>query len=131
VNRSGYHDDIDDQDLNLYRGRVARTMKGKRSQEFLRELADAMDAMPEKILIANELVDSVGDCCTIGVVCKSRGIEVAEVDPMDPDAVGKLVDISRTLAAEIEFENDDGSFHGEDPAKRWVRMRKWVADQID
>lgn len=131
MSRSGYVDDFDeDWQLNLYRGTVERAIKGKRGQAFLRELAEAMDAMPEKILISDTLIDEDGDCCAIGVVCKSRGLDVSKVDPEDPDAVGKLVGISRTMAAEIEFENDDDFWvsggRNETPEQRWIRMRKWV-----
>ncbi len=38
-----------------------------------------MDAMPEKVLIKDELIDEDGNCCTIGVVCKLRGVPVEGV----------------------------------------------------
>lgn len=124
MNRSGYVDDLDILDLGRWRGQVTSAIRGKRGQAFLRELAAAMDAMPEKVLIADELINEDGDCCTIGVVCKARGIDVSRVDPEDPEAVGDLVGIARQMAAEIEFENDD--FSSETPERRWERMRKWV-----
>ena len=126
MSRHGYVDDCCDFEMNLYRGRVARTIKGRRGQSFLRELAAAMDSMPEKILIAEELINSDGDCCAIGVVCKSRGLDVAGVDPQAPEQVAGIVDISETMAREIEFENDDGSYYDETPEQRWHRMRAWV-----
>lgn len=127
MSRSGYVDDLDQQTLNLYRGTVARSIRGKRGQAFLRELADAMDAMPEKVLIAEELINAEGDCCTIGVLCKSRGLDVGKIDYSDPESVGDAVGIARCLAAEIEFENDgDFWFSNETPEQRWERMRRWV-----
>ena len=133
MSRSGYSDDCEGHDLNLYRGRVNRTLRGKRGQSFLRELATAMDAMPEKVLIANDLIDTEGGCCAIGVVCKSRGIDacdIAAVDPDDPDRVAALVDISPTMAAEIEFMNDEWGRWDETPAARWQRMRKWLEELL-
>ena len=131
MSRSGYVDDLEDYILNLYRGRVARTIKGKRGQAFLRELATAMDAMPEKVLIADDLINEDGDCCAIGVVCKSRGINVSIVDPHQADEVGAAVDISPTMAAEIEYENDEGWYgKPETPEERWQRMRRWVGRHI-
>lgn len=125
MSRHGYSDELDVLDLGRWRGQVCSAIRGKRGQEFLRELADAMDAMPEKWLIVGELIDSDGDCCTIGVVCKSRGIDVSKVDPDEPEQVGAIVNIARQMAAEIEYENDDGGWN-ETPEKRWQRMRRWV-----
>lgn len=82
MSRSGYSEDGDCDFPELYRGRVARAIKGKRGQAFLRELAAAMDAMPEKRLIAGELVEG-GECCTMGVICKARGLDVEGVNPED------------------------------------------------
>ena len=130
MSRSGYTDDCEN--LELYRATVERSIKGRRGQAFLRELATAMDAMPDKVLIRNELIDAEGDCCTIGVVCKARELDVSAVDHEDPQAVGDLVGIARSMAAEIEFENDD-DWHlakAETPEQRWIRMRKWVDDHL-
>lgn len=125
MNRSQYSDDVnDDLQFGRWRGQVASAIRGKRGQAFLRELADAMDGMAEKVLIAEELIDENGDCCTIGVVCKARGLDVTTVDIEDPEAVGALVGIAHQLAAEIEYLNDD--WKRESPEARWVRMRKWV-----
>ena len=115
--------------IELYRGTVERSINGKRGQAFLRELAAAMDAMPEKLLIARQLIDRDGDCCAIGVICKSRGLDVGPVDYNCPTAVGDLVGISHSMAAEIEHENDD-YFGGETCEQRWQRMRRWVARSL-
>lgn len=130
MNRSNYTDDcdMDPLDLGRWRAQVASAIRGRRGQDFLRELAAAMDAMPEKVLIANELIDEEGDCCTIGVVCKARGIDVSAIDIECPDGVGEAVGISHQLVAEIEFLNDYRP--NEDPKSRWTRMRKWVESKI-
>lgn len=127
MSRSGYVDDMDDiLELGRYRGQVKSAIRGKRGQAFLRELADAMDAMSEKILITGELINAEGDCCVIGVVCKSRGLDVSDVDVEEPEQVGELVGIACQMAAEIEYENDEGSWLSETPQQRWKRMRRWV-----
>lgn len=132
MSRSGYTDDCDDPlQLGRWRAQVKSAIRGKRGQAFLSELADAMDAMPEKVLIANELINEEGDCCTIGVVCKSRGIDVSKIDHEEPEQVGAAVGIARQLAAEIEYENDEGWYgRAESPEDRWKRMRNWVGRQI-
>ena len=132
MSRSGYVDDCEDPlVLGRWRAQVRSAMRGKRGQAFLRELADAMDAMPEKILIANELINEDGDCCAIGVVCKARGIDVSKIDHEDPKHVGNAVGIARQLAAEIEYENDEGWYGSETPEARWVRMRKLIEEWIN
>lgn len=144
MSRSGYVDDTDDAlALGRWRAQVKSAIRGKRGQAFLRELAAAMDAMPQKALIKNELIDQDGDCCTIGVVCKLRGVPVEGVDYDDPESVGNLVGIAKQMAAEIEYENDEcGDRYervpgmqawkhvDETPEERWQRMRKWVESQI-
>lgn len=84
MSRSGYTDDDCDNTLNLYRGTVQRAIRGKRGQAFLRELAAAMDSMPVKELIANELVAPNGQVCAIGAVCQARGLDVSKLDYNDP-----------------------------------------------
>lgn len=130
MSRSGYIDDCSDTlQLGRWHAQVASAIRGRRGQAFLRELANAMDAMPEKSLISGQLVTSDGDCCTMGVICKARNIDVTEVDENDPEEVGKLVGIARQLAAEIAYENDEG-WRGELPEHRWTRMREWVASKL-
>lgn len=129
MSRSNYSDDCDSNYIYLYRGMVERAIKGKRSQQFLKELAAALDAMPIKRLIADELVTSTGEVCAIGAVCKARGLDTKGIDVYDPQTVGKLVGISKSVAAEIEYENDEISC-SQTPEDRWTRMRKWVGEQI-
>lgn len=130
MSRSGYSEDYDDDyGPNPWNAIVANSIKGKRGQAFLRELADAMDAMPVKELITGELVTPAGECCTIGVVCKARGIDVSNIEINDPEEVGNAVGISRQMAAEIEFWNDEGYEYLTD-AQRWVNMREWVRKNI-
>lgn len=129
MSRSGYVEDCGSNYIFLYRGMVERAIRGRRSQAFLRELAKDLDAMPEKRLIKDELVSDIGECCTIGAYCKARRIDTKKVDATDADAVGALVDIPLSVAAEIEYENDEHSGN-ETPEERWVRMRKWVEDSL-
>lgn len=131
MSRSGYSEDLDQRDLAMWRGQVSSAIRGKRGQAFLKELAAAMDAMPEKILIANELIGEDGDCCTIGVVCKARHVDVSQIDYEVPEQVGAAVGIAKQMAAEIEWMNDEYGSWDESPAERWARMRKWVESKIN
>ncbi len=133
MSRSGYTDDLSQHTLNLYRASVRRSIFGKRGQAFLRDLIAALDAMPEKRLIQGELVSHNGECCAIGAVCKSRGIDTTNVDIDDAENVGNLVNIARPMAAEIEYENDECGHDWptpETPEQRWTRMRKWAQDRL-
>ncbi len=135
MSRSGYNDDYDESFPNasaLFHANTERSIRGKKGQLFLQELATALDAMPEKELITGELVTPEGACCTMGVICKARGLDVSKIDYTDQELVGHTLGISSNMAREIAFENDD-DFHyvrNETPAARWVRMRKWVADKL-
>ncbi len=128
MSRSGYSDEGDY--YELYRANVERTIASKKGQTFLKELAQLMDAMPEKKLIANELINEKGECCTIGVFCKAKNIDVTGIDVGDGDEVGRAVGITGMLAREIEYMNDEYVWKVETPEQRWERMRKWVDKNI-
>lgn len=145
MSRSGYTDD--GENVGLWRGAVDRAMGGYRGQYFLRKLRDALDAMPTKRLITDEIANGAGDVCALGAVdpaCKA--------DPDDREAVGQHFGIAPAMAAEIVYINDerfDGEYvtaegpsrflyHGRPrdvwrpftPEERWALMRAWVEKQI-
>lgn len=135
MSRSGYSEDYDETFPNagfLYQSNVDRSLKGARGQAFLREMADALDAMPEKRLIAEEL-ERDGAVCAIGSVGAKRGIDMSKLNPDDPKSVGKTFGISEAMAREVVYQNDE-DFRSwtkpETPEQRWSRMRAWVASQI-
>lgn len=129
MSRSGYSDDCENWSLICWRGAVTSAIKGKRGQAFLLELRDAMDAMPEKRLVA-DVLEADGQFCTIGVLGAKRGINMEGLDPDDREDVAKAFGIAPALAAEIVFMNDEGSWNAETPEERWVRMREWVESNI-
>jgi hypothetical protein len=140
MSRSGYIDD--GENPWLYRGSVARAIMGKRGQAFLRELVDALDALPTKRLIAHELIEDPPafvppefarpQVCAIGAVGLKRGVEMAAIDPRDHDTLGDKFNIASILVAEIEFENDEAFYYPdrETPENRWQRMRDWAQRQL-
>ena len=128
MSRSGYSDDYDNEwALIRWRGAVASAIRGKRGQSFLREMRAALDALPEKRLIAEELEES-GEVCAIGSVGKARGVDMREVNPYDRESVAGLFGVSPALAAEIADTNDN--WYNETPEHRFVRVRAWVASHI-
>ncbi len=133
MSRSGYNDDgwesKEDQWAYIcYRGALTSAIRGKNGQAFLKELLNALDAMPEKKLIAGELEEE-GSFCALGIVGKNRGIKLDEIDPYDIDNVAKQFGINEKLAREIMYENDEGAWD-ESPETRWRSVRSWVSDNI-
>ena len=125
MSRHGYSDDPDPLDLGRWRGRVASAIRGRRGQRLLRDLLAALDAMPEKRLIAHEL-EQDGEVCALGACARLRGIDVSDIDPEDSGRVAAVFDIAEPLAREIVWENDE-DWTDKTPEARWARMRKWVA----
>jgi hypothetical protein len=129
MSRAGYSDSLDRWDLIKWRGQVASAIRGKRGQTLLRALRDSLDAMPEKALITGDLINVDGEVCVLGCLAKSRGMNVDEIDPDDPESVARAFDIAPQLAREIVYENDECGWN-ETPENRWKRMRAWVEKQI-
>lgn len=130
MSRSGYSDDCGGWELDLWRGAVTSAIKGKRGQLLLNDMAKALDAMPNKRLIANALMTKNGDVCALGAVAKFKAIDVSGIDPEDRESVASKFNIAEALAAEIAFENDEASYRIETPEERWVRVRKWVDENL-
>lgn len=123
MSRAGYSDDIDQWALIRWRGQVASAIRGKRGQAFLLDLIAALDALPEKTLIAHDL-EQGENVCAIGSVGRLRGIDMAKLNPEDHDILSKTFGIAEPLVREIEFENDEGYY---DSGKaRWQAMRDWA-----
>lgn len=130
MSRSGYSEGCDDNlSMGRWRGRVASSIRGKRGQAFLRDLLDALDAMPEKRLIQNELRKD-GEMCTLGVLGAKRGINLEDIDPEDYEIIAAEFGIAAPLAQEIMYENDE-YWNRASAEKRWTYMRSWVKDHIN
>jgi len=143
MSRSGYTEDFGYDEpgrCNLYRGSVARALRGKRGQAMLQELSEALDSMPKKRLADRSFQRSDGDVCTLGCLLRSRGVDTSELDAAVGHDEGDVsqeaaesLNIARCMAAEVMFENDDPFGYRvieETPEERWIRMRAWVESQI-
>lgn len=120
MSRSGYSDDCEQWSLIRWRGAVASSIRGKRGQAFLREMLAALDAMPDKRLIKDELAEpghiDLGHwglhegpplVCALGSVGVARGLDMSEIDPEDRESVASAFGIPHALACEIMYENDE------------------------
>lgn len=128
MSRSGYSDDYDRRDVAMWRGQVASAIRGKRGQAFLRELIAALDAMPDKKLITNELKMGA-QVCALGAVGVRRGISMDDLDPGDHSTLAGVFGIAHQLVQEIEWENDEARYD-KTPEDRWKRMRDWAERQL-
>jgi hypothetical protein len=127
MSRSNYSDDYEDQwALICWRGAVESALRGRRGQAALKDLLTALDAMPQKALIAHDL-ERDGAYCALGVLGQARGLAMHTVDPEEPGAVATLFHLSRAFVQEIAYLNDEGNWDTETPAQRWRRMRKTIA----
>lgn len=145
MSRSNYSDDWGDDNpglLAMYRGQVASATRGKRGQALLKDILIAMNGMPVKRLITQEL-EQEGAVCAIGAAGKLRGVDMSGLDPEDVESVASRFNVADCLAREIVYENDecdmtrefewtDGKrrWRRETPEERFDRMRKWVRAQI-
>lgn len=131
MSRSGYSDDCDGWGLIMWRGAVNSAIKGKRGQAFLREMLEALDALPQKRLISGELKDGEGSVCALGSVGLRRGLDMDPIDITDREQVAESFGIAEAMAAEIMFVNDDEfSYWNVTPEKRYERVRAWVVEHL-
>lgn len=132
MSRSGYvdYDDCDQWAMIRWQGAVKSAIRGRRGQAFFRELLDALDALPGKRLIKDDLQDESGEVCSLGAVAVARGLDTSYMDSEDHDDMAETFDVARALIKEIEWQNDEGNYCFETPEQRWTRVRAWVARQI-
>lgn len=139
MSRSGLVEDWDCDDNwrhVRWRGAVASAIRGKRGQDFLRELIAALDAMPIKELCSGDLQREDGQVCAIGCVAKARGIDTKTWGDVygDADRVGENMGIAHAMAAEVIWANDEcvwGNLpENERNAKRWQSVRDWAVAHL-
>jgi hypothetical protein len=121
-------DGCENWDLVRWRGAVASAIRGGRGQQLLREMAAALDAMPRKRLIAEEL-EANGEVCALGCVGRSRGMDMSRLDPYEPADIAKAFGVAPALAQEITYINDDWG-QGHTPEERWQIVRRWVTEKL-
>jgi hypothetical protein len=152
MSRSGYIDDGDQREVAMWRGWVESAFRSYAGRAFLREMIEALDAMPVKELIAEAIVEGDGGVCALGSVARRRGeMTIAELplDPTDSAAVAAAFRLSEYIVRETAYENDEvrpqmqpiygplkpglpAYFRPEEtPAQRWQRMRAWAQDRLD
>ena len=131
MNRSSYTEDPEyNWQYICWRGAVNSAIKGKRGQAFLKELLEALDALPEKKLIAEELVTPTGEVCAMGAVMVKRGIDASQFDTYNSEKIAQTMGIADALVREIEFINDEACWQEITPEKRFEIVRGWAANHL-
>ena len=121
---------------------VANATKGKRGQAFLRELRKALLAMPDKRLIAGDMITPTGEVCALGqfavykgkaaelrqsFIFQNEGEEYTEEEDLSESAnwVAYRFNVPTCLAFDVAYANDE-EFHYDTPEARWRLMLQWI-----
>lgn len=151
-------DDYDPQFANewdLWEANWLRHLRGANGQEVLRDLRDALLALPERKLIEGRLADEQGCVCTVGALALYRRTLSGErpEDVLDelrnlikPDerwgdidayeaeertvACGVGLGLKRMMAMALAGKNDDWYADDKTPEQRFERVLKWVESKI-
>jgi hypothetical protein len=130
----------------LWQPNVERALKGKRGQQALRDLEQALLDLPEKQLISGHLAKD-GQVCTVGALVlhrrmtkgEERAAILADLDGGTEDdsydnyertiAEGKRVGLTFTLAWELGSRNDE-CYYFATPEQRYERILEWVRGRL-
>lgn len=136
----------------LWEGNMRRCFSGKAGQAKLREIREALLALPQKRLIRGRLADENGDVCTVGAIALHRRVKdgqepdvaIAELAKIVPQemvewdswevermtlAVGADCGIKAPMVTEIAFHNDVWE-RRETPEECYSRILAWVENCI-
>jgi hypothetical protein len=145
MSRSSYSDDYGDDfpgQADLYRANVERSIRSKQGQARLRELHEALLAMPVKELQADIFAEESPQgpqVCALGqwavAQCQGDMTKAHALVPRDEDDYGtwlRLKDFCwpKLVVFEVVYMNDDEDYHRESSAQRYQRVLTWVEQQI-
>ena len=93
-----------------WRQAVRNAIKGKRGQAFLRELRDALEAMPVHELAAQSFTRG-GEVCALGSVMLKRGLDASAIEMVEDDdesepvyeEAAAMLKIAPCMAAQIMY----------------------------
>ena len=131
----------------LWAANAERAIKGRKGQKFLREVEQALLALPEPRLIAGSFCLG-GEVCLMGAAAVQRRIDagmdradaLTEVEESfggerddDGACVGRReLGLTFVLAWELAYLNDGDEYHGSNwtPEERYTRCLAWVRERI-
>lgn len=145
MSRSCYSDDYGDEfpgQIELFRANVDRSMRGYFGQARLRELRDALLALPIKELEADIFAEGTNEAprvCALGAwaLAKTGDINAAhamvpsDADDYDTWAALQSHGWPKLVVLDTVFQNDAGHYsRSETPAQRYTRVLAWVESQL-
>jgi hypothetical protein len=142
MTRLHYYDDdywSDPPQEGLAAGALCSAIRGKRGQRFIRDLVQALDALPLPELAAGALEDEeTGCCCAFGAVRRFRGAHAVPLwfhpmeEDMTPGNLAEPFNVSKTLAWAVVQANEDGMTGNNQSTRRfrWKRVRDWAVRQL-
>jgi hypothetical protein len=139
MSRLYFDDDWDYNVEGLQQGWLRSAIRGKRGQQFLRELVTALDALPTPELCCGALEDAqTGCCCAFGAVRRLRGPENVnlwfhpEEEDMSPYNLAEPFGVSNTLAWAVVQANEEMAESNTEQARRrrWADVRAWAAGHL-
>jgi hypothetical protein len=125
----------------LWHANLRRAMQSKRGRAFLRELLEALDALPQKRLIRGAMEQS-GEVCALGAVGLKRCMDLDGLDSRDHDQIADAFGIRSMLAQEIAYWHDQGmeacllgltdggGWTESTPEDRFTFVRAWVVARL-
>ena len=107
MSRINYTDEEDHPgQFALWQANCLRSIKGKNGQAALRELEQALLALPDKRLIAGDLQDEQGNVCAIGALARHKN-HTPKADPeYEMEAVGVELGMPELVAWTVVCLND-------------------------
>lgn len=142
MSRSSYTDDYGEDypgQLELYRANVQRSIQGRNGQARLRELRDALLALPVKALEADIFAEGTREqprVCALGAwALQTCGGDPAAaralVGPRDTDdyAIAAALQPFQwplPVVREAIYQNDEGRHDATTPAERYAYVLRWV-----
>ena len=145
MSRSCYSDDFGDDfpgQMELYRANVERSIRGAFGQQRLKELRDALRALPVKELQADIFATGSNEApqvCALGAwalakcggdVEKAREMVRSDDDDHDTAEALKSHGWPRLVVFDTIYQNDQEWSRFETPARRYERVLAWVESQI-
>lgn len=158
MSRTTYSDECEH--LELFRGNVRRSIRGYFGQARLKELRDALLALPVKVLHADIFAEGTKDAprvCALGAwaLAKTGDPETARSLVSDPDSDNETADSlkqdgwPKLVVLDVIYENDRTAYvyetvegpanrweslpqlwREETPEERYTRVLAWVNEQI-
>lgn len=122
-----------------------RAFASKKGLKMLRELRDALAALPERRLLGGQFANiwhedddsiRVGDVCAIGALAKYKGFEFTshhgseDFDGFETAAIARSLGMSYVMGYDLAYRNDE-TYGSLGESERWWTMYGWLTAMIN